>query len=66
MSRPQIWNIDQEKDRGKEKVGGRPAKLYDKKGNRDLKREMKKTKETIFCWKNNMKIDHSRKYQNIP
>ena len=33
MSYPQIWNIEQVKDREKEKVGGRPAKLNDKKGN---------------------------------
>ena len=52
---PQIWNIEQEKDREKEKVGGRPAKLNEKKGDRDLEREMK-TKETFFCWKDNMKI----------
>ena len=32
----QIWNIEQEKDREKEKVGGRPAKLNEKKGDRDL------------------------------
>ena len=37
-----IWNIDQEKDREKEKVGGRPAKLNEKKGDRDLEREIKK------------------------
>ena len=42
-------------DREKEKMGGRPAKLNEKKGDRDLEREIK-TKETIFCWKNNMKI----------
>ena len=34
MSRPQIWNIEQEKDREKEKVGGRPQKLNEKKGDR--------------------------------
>ena len=34
MSCPQIWNIEQEKDREKEKVGGRPAKLKEKKGDR--------------------------------
>ena len=28
--------IEQEKDREKEKVGGRPAKLNEKKGDRDL------------------------------
>ena len=56
MSCLQIWNIEQEKDREKDKVGGRPAKPNDKKGDRDLEREIKKTKE-IFCyWKNNMKF----------
>ena len=44
MSCPQIWNIEQEKNREKNKVGGRPAKPNDKKGDRDLK----KTKETFF------------------
>ena len=29
------------REREKEKVGGRPAKLNEKKGDRDLKREMK-------------------------
>ena len=37
----QIWNIEQEKDREKEKVGGRPAKLNEKKVDRVLEREMK-------------------------
>ena len=32
LSCPQIWNIEQEKDREKEKVGGGPAKLNEKKG----------------------------------
>ena len=31
LSCPQIWNIEQKKEREKEKVGGRPAKLNDKK-----------------------------------
>ena len=31
LSCPQIWNIEQEKDREVEKVGGRPAKLNEKK-----------------------------------
>ena len=51
-----IWNMEQEKDREKEKVGGRPAKLNEKKGNRDLEREIKKQRRHFFCWKNNMKI----------
>ena len=47
LSCPQIWNIEQEKDREKEKVGGRPAKLNEKKGDRDLEREIK-NKGEIF------------------
>ena len=47
FSCPQIWNIEQEKDREKEKVGGRPARLNEKKGYRDLEREIK-NKEDIF------------------
>ena len=50
------YTREQEKHREKEKVGGRPAKLNEKKGNRDLERETKKTKKTFFCWKNNIKI----------
>ena len=41
LSCPQIWKIEQEKDKGKEKVGGRPAKLNEKKGGRDLEGEIK-------------------------
>ena len=58
VSCPQIWYIDREK----EQVGGRPAKLNEEKDDRDLepeikkKRNKKKTKETFFCWKNNVKI----------
>ena len=44
---PQIWNVEQEKDREKEKVGGRPAKLYEKKGDSGLEREIK-NKGNIF------------------
>ena len=47
LSCPQIWNIEQEKDREKEKVGGRPAKLNEKKGGRNLEREIK-NKGDIF------------------
>ena len=39
MSCPQIWNT--EKDREKEKVGKRPAKLNEKKSDRQLEREIK-------------------------
>ena len=47
MSYPQIWNIEQEKDREKEKIDGRPAKFNEKKGDRDLEREIK-NKVNIF------------------
>ena len=47
MACPQIWKIEQEKHREKEKVGGRPAKLNDKKGDGDLQRE-RKNKGDIF------------------
>ena len=40
-------NLDQEKDREKEKVGVGPAKLNEKKGDRDLEREIK-NKGDIF------------------
>ena len=44
MSCPQIWNIEKEKekDREKGKIGGRPAKLIEKEGDSDLEREIKK------------------------
>ena len=48
LSCPQIWNIEQEKDREKEKVGGRPVKLNEKKGDRGLEREIKNTKDIFF------------------
>ena len=49
MSCPHIWNIEQEKDRENEKVGGRPANLNVNviKGDRDLEREIK-NKGDIF------------------
>ena len=42
------------KDRENEKVADGPAKLNEKKSDRELEREIKK-REDIFCWKNNMK-----------
>ena len=41
MSCPQIWNVELEKDREKENVSGRPAKLNEKKDDKDLEREIK-------------------------
>ena len=49
-ARPQIWNIEQEKDREKEKVGGRPEKVHEKMGDRDLEQEIK-NKGDIFLLK---------------
>ena len=37
-----------EKDGEKEKVGGRPAKLNEKKGDRDLEREIKNGRKLFF------------------
>ena len=48
---PQIWNIELEKDREKEKVGGRPAKLNGKKGNGGLEREIKNKGDSSFVGK---------------
>ena len=48
LSCPQIWNIEQEKDREKEKVGGRSAKLNEKKGDGDLEREIKNRERRHF------------------
>ena len=50
-----MWNIEKEKHREKEKVGDRPAKLNEKKSDRELEREIK-NKGDIFCWKKNMNI----------
>ena len=47
MSCPQIWNIEQEKDREKEREDAGQAKLNEKKGYGDLEREIKKTNETF-------------------
>ena len=42
LSCPQIWNnIYYYRAREKEKVGGRPAKLNEEKGDRDLEQEIK-------------------------
>ena len=41
MSCPKIGNIEPEKDKKKkERKSGRPAKLNEKKGDRDLEREI--------------------------
>ena len=48
---PQIWNIELEKDREKEKVGGRPTKLNERKGNKNLEREIKNKGYSFFVGK---------------
>jgi len=42
-------NIEQEKHREKEKVGGRPAKLNEKKSARDLERQMEEQHENFVA-----------------
>ena len=56
-----LEHIQKEKDREKEKVGDRPAKLNEKKSDRELEREIK-NKGDIFCWKNNMKRKKKRQW----
>ena len=41
MSCPHIWKKEKEKGREKEKEGDRPAKLNEKKSNRELEGEKK-------------------------
>ena len=48
LSCPQIWIIEQEKDREKEKAGGRPAKINEKKGDRHLEGEIKNRRRHFF------------------
>ena len=48
MSFPKIGKVEQEKDREKEKVGGMPAKLNEKKGDRDLEREINKKGDSFL------------------
>ena len=60
MSCPQIWNTEQEKDREKEKVGGRPAKLNVKRGDRDLGREIKKVAREMLAATNQMQGENKR------
>ena len=40
--------MEQEKDREKKKVGGRPAKLNEKHGDRDLEREINYKGDIFF------------------
>ena len=49
-------NIEQEKDREKEKVGGRPANLNEKKGDRNLEREIKNRRIHVFVGRTTLKF----------
>ena len=48
LSCPKIWNIEQDNDREKEKAGGRPVKLNEKKADRDLEQRDKKQRRHFF------------------
>ena len=48
MSCPEIWNVEQEKDRGKEDVGGSQAKLNEKKSDRVLELELLEEQHETF------------------
>ena len=48
MSTNLEYRARQSKDKEKEKVGGRPAKLNEYKGERDLKREIKNKGDIFF------------------
>ena len=48
LSFPKLGKVEQEKDREKEKVGGMPAKLNEKKGDRDLEREINNKGDTFL------------------
>ena len=50
LSCPQIWNIEQEKDREKKKVGGRPAARRGK-GRQGLRARGKKQRRHFFVGK---------------
>ena len=56
LSCPQIWNIEQEKDREKEKVGDRPVKRNEKKGDRDLERELKNKRRHFLVGRTTLKF----------
>ena len=47
---PHIWNIEKEIGREREKVGDRPAKLDEKKNDRELEGEKKAKGTFLFCY----------------
>ena len=57
MSCPQIWNIEKEKDREKEKIVGQVSEdQREKELALEREREKKNLIGDTFCWGNNMKF----------
>ena len=52
----EIWSIEQEKDREKEKVGRQASEAQREKGWQGFRATDEKPKETFFCGKNNINI----------
>ena len=50
------FGIQSKRKTEKKRKSVRPAKLNERKGDRDLEREIKNKGDTFFCWKNDMKI----------
>ena len=66
MSYQQIWSIEQEKQREKEKVGGRPVKLNEKNGDRDLERERKNKGDIFFVGRTTLQFcNGGEKMRNV-
>ena len=55
MSCPQIWNIEKERDKEREKAGNRPAELNERKSDKELERKTSK-RETFFVGRTRWKI----------
>ena len=65
MSCPQIWYIEQEKDKEKEKVGGRPAKLDEKKRRQGSRAtDKKKTTTTTITTNKKQRNSGGEKMRN--
>ena len=54
MSCPQIWNIEQERQRKRE-TRQQASEAQREKGRERSRARDKNTKEIFFCWKNNIK-----------
>ena len=65
MSCPQIQKIEKEKDREKEKMGDRPAKVDEKKSDRKLEREKKKRRIFLLEEKHENFVAVARKWKML-